>query len=410
MSGYVGGGTRGPDLARTAERLRFDWYERWMHNPQRLAPGTKMPQNFNNGKSAYDKVLKGEADPQIEAIWAYLSLGPGLPLPIGMEPPKGLVLKPGTRPEILRTFMPDGAGNKAIAVGFPGLSYVFDANACRVSYAWEGNFLDASPVWNNRGGSPAKVLGPKFLTPPAGQPWGVTASRTPPDFERRAKDFAYGAPVPNEQIFQGQRQVQFDGYSLSVEGVPTFRYRVGDPTEKGDLVVRETVTPARGSVAVGLTRAFQLDIPATRTTWLLAGETKGEPRIINANGTKVMTINAKDTEPEGPAVGTKLVLPDNGRATVLTVGSAPEGAVWRFIPMPGGRMVQAVPAAARIEGRGEGWRWAITAWAAPKDDAAIIDGDWEVIPDAAPCSRVRPVTRATTFALEGPTCYDGTSP
>lgn len=369
ISGHVGGGTRGPDLARTAERLRSDWYERWMHNPQRLAPGTKMPQNFNNGKSAFANLLGGDADPQIDAIWAYLSLGPGLPLPAGMEPPKGLILKGGARPEILRTFMPDGAGNKAIAVGFPGSSFVFDADACRVAYAWEGNFLDASPVWNNRGGAPAKLLGPKFLAPPPGQPWGVTASRTPPDFAKRSKDFAFGSPVPNEQVYQGKRHVQFEGYSLDDAGVPTFRYRVSDPNEKGELAIRETVAPAKASVATGLTRSFAIELPATRTAWLLAGETKGEPRAFGPNGTR-LDLNLKDGSPEVPAVGSKIVLSDGGRAVVLTLASAPSGSVWQFVPKTGGgwQAVLRLPEskdAAKAE-------VSFTVWSAPKDDDAII--------------------------------------
>jgi mono/diheme cytochrome c family protein len=369
ISGHVGGGTRGPDLARTAERLRYDWYERWMHNPQRLAPGTKMPQNFNNGKSAFTNLLNGDAAPQIEAIWAYLSLGPGLPLPVGMEPPKGLILKGAERPEILRTFMPDGAGTKAIAVGFAGSSFVFDAAACRVAYAWEGNFIDASPVWNNRGGAPAKLLGPKFLAPPSGQPWGVTGSRTPPDFAKRAKDPAFGAPLPNEQIYQGPRHTRFEGYTLDAAGVPTFRYRVSDPDEKGELAIRESIAPAKGSVATGLTRSFAIDMPATRTAWLLAGETAGVPRAFGPNGT-VLELNLKGDAPEVPAVGAKIVLPDGGRATVLVLASAPSGTVWRFVPRTGGgwNAVLRLPEpkdAVKAE-------VAFTAWSAPKDDDAII--------------------------------------
>jgi hypothetical protein len=369
ISGHVGGGTRGPDLARTAERLRYDWYERWMHNPQRLAPGTKMPQNFNNGKSAFANLMNGDADPQIEAIWAYLSLGPGLPLPAGMEPPKGLILKGAERPEILRTFMPDGAGTKAIAVGFAGSSYVFDAAACRVAYAWEGNFVDASPVWNNRGGAPAKLLGPKFLAPPAGQPWGITGSRTPPDFATRANNPAFGAPVPNEQIYQGPRYVKFEGYSLDDAGVPSFRYRVTDPQEKGELAIRETIAPAKGAVASGLTRSFELAQPATRTAWLLAGETNGVPRAFGSNGTP-LELNLKDDTPEIPAVGAKVVLPVGGRAIVLVVGTAPIGTAWRFTPKPGGgwQAVLRLPETkehAKVEVH-------FTAWSAPKDDDTIV--------------------------------------
>ena len=78
---------------------------------------------------------------------------------LGDEPPKGLVIVVKDRPEVLRTFMPD-AGAKAIAVGYPGyVSLAFSADQCRTAYAWGGNFLDSSPVWNNRGGAPAKLLG-----------------------------------------------------------------------------------------------------------------------------------------------------------------------------------------------------------------------------------------------------------
>ena len=43
ISGVVGGGTRGTDLALVPNRIRRDWFDRWMDNPQRLAPGTHLP-------------------------------------------------------------------------------------------------------------------------------------------------------------------------------------------------------------------------------------------------------------------------------------------------------------------------------------------------------------------------------
>lgn len=153
IAGIPNTGTRGPDLATINQRVRFDWYERWLHQPLRMAPGTRMPQAFVDNKSTLATVLNGDPKQQADAMWAYLSLGTGLPLPEGLEPPKGLVIGVKERPEILRTFMPD-AGNKSIAVGYPGgVSVAFSADECRLTYAWAGNFLDASPVWNNRGGA-----------------------------------------------------------------------------------------------------------------------------------------------------------------------------------------------------------------------------------------------------------------
>ena len=371
ISGFVGGGTRGPDLARTAERVRLEWNSRWMHNPQRITPGTRMPQNFNNGISAFAGILNGNADAQIEALWAYFSLGQGLPLPAGMEPPKGLILKVTNRTEMLRTFMPDGAGTKAIAIGYPGgVNAVFDAEQCRLSYAWEGNFLDASPVWDNRGGAPAKLLGPKFYNAPQGNPWGLTSSRKVPDFAKRVGDYSYGSPVPLEKIYQGPRHVQFDGYTLDTSGNPTFRYRVGNVAEKGEIVIADTPVPIKASVASGISRQILAEVPANRTTWLNAGSTNGEPRIYAPSGTK-LAINWKGSEPEAPAIGAKLVLPDGDRAMVLMLTAGPAETVWQFVPKAGGgwSAILRLPEpkdAAKFELN-------LSTWSLPRDEESLLN-------------------------------------
>ena len=101
--------------------------------------------------------------------------------------------------------MPD-AGSRAVAVGFPsGVSAAFDAHTCRLAYAWSGPFLDASPVWDGRGGNPAHVLGPHIWNAPAGCPVGATTSNEPPDFAARAKDPAFGAGLPEGKLFDGRR-------------------------------------------------------------------------------------------------------------------------------------------------------------------------------------------------------------
>jgi cbb3-type cytochrome oxidase cytochrome c subunit len=51
IAGIPNTGTRGPDLATTNQRVRYDWYLRWLEQPQRMAPNTRMPQIFVNGKS-----------------------------------------------------------------------------------------------------------------------------------------------------------------------------------------------------------------------------------------------------------------------------------------------------------------------------------------------------------------------
>src|SRR5262249_58985346 len=88
IAGIPNTGTRGPDLALMTQRVRYDWYRRWLEQPQRMQPGTRMPTVFNEGKSLVSQVLGGNPHAQAEAMWAYLSLGPGLPLPAGLGPPR----------------------------------------------------------------------------------------------------------------------------------------------------------------------------------------------------------------------------------------------------------------------------------------------------------------------------------
>ena len=62
-----------PNLAHVTDRLRHDYYARWMRNPQVYLPGTKMP-TFGNGegKTPYKEILGGDAAAEYEAIWSYL--------------------------------------------------------------------------------------------------------------------------------------------------------------------------------------------------------------------------------------------------------------------------------------------------------------------------------------------------
>jgi cytochrome c2 len=373
ISGIPNTGTRGPDLATINQRVRYDWYERWLHQPLRMAPGTRMPQAFVDGKSTLATVLGGKPDTQAEAMWAYLSLGPGLPLPQGLEPPKGLIVAVSERPELLRTFMPD-AGTKAIAVGYPGgVSVAFSADTCRLSYAWAGNFLDASPVWNNRGGAPAKLLGPKFWTAPQGHPWGLTVNpRVPPDFPGRANNPAFGAPLPYTdppRLFDGPRAVSFDGYALDKHGMPTFRYRLTENATGAALKVTETPTPLRSPVAAGLRRQFRVELPAGYRAWFHAGTSTKDPRLVGADG-KPIPLDLSAPEPTAAAANARLVLPDGDRATVVEL-TGPVGLEWRFVKAGGGWL-----ALVRFPETREPLRLdvALNVWGLPKDDDALLGG------------------------------------
>jgi mono/diheme cytochrome c family protein len=57
----------------TSERIRKDYYHRWVHNPLKLDPNTKMPAfEREDGKTTILTVYDGDARKQFEAIWQYL--------------------------------------------------------------------------------------------------------------------------------------------------------------------------------------------------------------------------------------------------------------------------------------------------------------------------------------------------
>jgi len=58
-----------PDLAMARTRLNPDWIVRWLHNPQEVTPGTKMPSFYPGGP---DDILGGDDEKQIQALRDYL--------------------------------------------------------------------------------------------------------------------------------------------------------------------------------------------------------------------------------------------------------------------------------------------------------------------------------------------------
>jgi hypothetical protein len=373
IAGIANTSTRGPDLALMNQRVRYPWYRRWLENAQRVHPGTRMPTIFPDGKSLLTTVLDGEAGAQADAMWAYLSLGSGLPLPEGLEPPKGLVVIVSDRPVLIRTFMPE-AGARAIAVGFPhGVSAAFDAATCRLAYAWSGNFLDATPVWANRGGNPAKVLGARFWTAPVGCPLAATFSDGVPDFTAQARDPAFGGPVPDGKLYEGPHQLVFEGYTATRDGMPTFRYRLNADTTQ-PLLVEERPDALRNPVAVGVARRFNLTVPAQQKVWLLAGECTADPRLLDANGLDLKP-DLKAGTTDLPNSGQLVVLPQGGdRAVILAIADGPPETRWHLVRQ-GGRWQILVTLAAGTESRTV--RLGVNIWAPYRDEPQLVK---ELIP------------------------------
>jgi mono/diheme cytochrome c family protein len=62
----------GINLALSPDRLREEFYHRWMDHPNTITPGTKMPRYSDGSKSQRGDVLEGDARAQFDAIWHFL--------------------------------------------------------------------------------------------------------------------------------------------------------------------------------------------------------------------------------------------------------------------------------------------------------------------------------------------------
>lgn len=229
---YPPAGTPGPAFEQFAERLRYEWFANYLWDPQRYLPGSRMPSFGRGNQSTLKSVLGGELDRQIDAIWAYFSLGEFMPAPEGLEPSQAsLMLSVEDRPLVMRCFL-EGAGSRGIAVGFPsGLHIGFDASRARLVDAWKGSFLDASSSWAGRGGQIAGGLGAVTWTAPPGHVLLLEA----PSLEEPESDPQQGERT-SESSEPQQLQWNFRGYRLDDRGYPTFLY------SHGEIEVEERIT------------------------------------------------------------------------------------------------------------------------------------------------------------------------
>jgi len=73
-----------PDLTLARQRLNPQWIPKWVQDPQKIQPGTKMPSFYPGGP---DNILGGKDDRQIEALRDYvMTLGRGVGAPVVAAP------------------------------------------------------------------------------------------------------------------------------------------------------------------------------------------------------------------------------------------------------------------------------------------------------------------------------------
>jgi len=154
-----------------------------------------------------------------------------------IEQRNGSIIEVLDQAVVYRTYLPD-APSRAIAVGLPGdVSFGFDAQNCRLLYAWRGGFLDVTGSWHGMGGWYSKLVGTKFYVAPPGFPLRI------------------GDP-------QKEPELRFKGYDL-VDGYPVFKYLVdGSP-----VLHRISITSDSKSIQ------HHFDLPGnTKPVYFFAGE------------------------------------------------------------------------------------------------------------------------------------------
>ncbi len=296
---YAAVGLQSLNMTTMTRRLRRDWFHRYLLDPQKYRPGTRMPAAWPNGRSVVPEILNVDASVQIEAIWQYLLEGNQAKVPSGLLR-EAVELIPVDRPIIYRNFI-EGISPRGIAVGFPQkVHFAWDAEQFTPRLIWHGAFIDASMHWVGRGQGNQTPLGDHVMTLPAGPPIAALAS----------SDELWPAKAPRTSGFQ------FKGYTLSPSGVPTFRYlwNAGEFTD--------TIVPFNASPDNGLERVVLATLDSTTDKVYLRVASglhiEGEDGVFTVDGVK---FQIEDIEPIVRTIDGRRELlapltPINGEATV----------------------------------------------------------------------------------------------
>ncbi len=204
---YKASGIQAINLQTMTQRVREDWFLRYMIDPVAYRPGTRMPTGFPGGKATIRDIYEGHTDRQLAAIWTFLKDGAKAGLPEGLLG-NVIELKPEGKPILYRNFI-DGLTPRGIAVGYPERAHLaWDANKMCLTLIWQGRFIDAGKHWEGRGPGNQGPLGDNIMRLEDTVPFAVLESPTA----------EWPKQPPREQGYR------FRGYDLDKEGRPHFRY------------------------------------------------------------------------------------------------------------------------------------------------------------------------------------------
>ena len=252
----------------TTQRLRREWFYRYMLDPPAFRPDTLMPSFFPNGGSSRPDLLDGDAERQLDALWAYLRGGRNARAPKGLQR-QPIELKVGDEAVILRRSA-QGIGKRAINVGLPlGVHYAFDSESLALVRVWWGGFVDAAPVWTGQGSGGVRSLSRERFELPVGLP----------SFARL--EDAAASPWPESS--RRDLPMRFLGYDLDAQRRPTLRYTFDGVT------IEDQCLDVRGEAERPLLRrTLRLSAQAAGTVYFRvafgAKLQEVEPRVVRVGG------------------------------------------------------------------------------------------------------------------------------
>jgi len=248
FAGHASLGIPAIDLTLMTQRLRFDWFHRYLIDPPALRPGTRMPAFWPGGEAVNKDILNGNTESQIKAIWAYLSEGAKADLPNGLVQGKKEIIAE-TEPVIYRNFI-QGAGPRAIAVGYPEkVNLAFDANATRLAIIWQGAFIDASRHMSGRGEGFEPPLGNNIVKFPEGSAFAILEEKSAQWPAKAGKEAGY----------------RMRGYRLDEKRKPTFLY------EFNGIRIEDAIEPVSGEIDASFKRTLHFESPKpVKNLWFRA--------------------------------------------------------------------------------------------------------------------------------------------
>lgn len=151
-----------------------------------------------------------QAGADLKALHAFNSYPPN------DQPVSPILISPGSSPKLLRAFLDFNGDYKqrlthTIGVGDPsGVHYVYDLKAGNLACVWRGEFVDATPMWHDRGDGSFKPLGATLFL----------FNNQPLAFLTAPTD---AFPVITREAEVRQGEYRSKGYAVDEAGRPTFK-------------------------------------------------------------------------------------------------------------------------------------------------------------------------------------------